>query len=311
MSTSARCPKCGLVQSSRESCKACGAPLPAADAPLLRTAPPIVPGAPLPGPQTWAVAAPAAGGTDPAFERDRFLLRQRMLSVNQKYEVWDEAGQPILFVERPAHFLRNLGALLAGLAAGGVLGLLLALLGRALEGRVPSALMVPYVVLAILAVIVTLLLVGAGLSQKRHITFYRDDSKRERLLEIEQDHKLFLVSHTYTVRDPDGVPIAILAKNVFTDILRKRWTCDTPAGERLCVAKESMAHAVVSRLMGKLFPMNFVFYLGSGNTVAGEFNRRFTLLERYVLDLSADSSRRLDRRLGLALGIMLDTGERR
>jgi uncharacterized protein YxjI len=299
------------MQLSQGTCKACGAPMPAAAAPLLRTAPAIVPGAPPPDPRNWAVAAPSADGTDPAFDRDRFLLRQRMLSVNQKYEVWDEAGQPILFVERPAHFLRNLGAVLAGLAAGAVLGLLLALLGQALNGRVPEALQAVYFVVAIVAVIVTIVLVGATLSQKRHITFYRDDSKRERLLEIEQDHKLFLVSHTYTVRDPNGAPIAILGKNVFTDILRKRWTCDTPAGERLCVAKESLAHAIVSRLAGKLFPMNFVFYLGSGNTVAGQFNRRFTLLDRYVLDLSPDPTRRLDRRLALALGIMLDTGERR
>ena len=43
----------------------------------------------------------------------------------------------------------------------------------------------------------------------------------------------------------------------------------------------------------------------------GEFNRKFTLLDRYVLDLTHDPTRGLDRRLALALGVMLDTGERR
>jgi hypothetical protein len=35
------------------------------------------------------------------------------------------------------------------------------------------------------------------------------------------------------------------------------------------------------------------------------------LLDRYVLDLSADTARAFDRRVAVALGIMLDTGERR
>jgi len=35
------------------------------------------------------------------------------------------------------------------------------------------------------------------------------------------------------------------------------------------------------------------------------------LLDRYVLDLKADRARELDRRVALALGVMLDTGERR
>jgi uncharacterized protein YxjI len=321
MSTSTRCPKCGLTQLSRESCKACGAPLPSAApssaaraavhaaAPLMpRTAPPIVPGGPPPDVRAWAPAAPASDGLDPVFDRDRFLLRQRVLTVNQKYEVWDEAGQPILYVERPAHFLRNLGAVLAGLAAGAILGVPLLLVATSMKGA--DGLSAVLFVLAIVLGLSALVLVSAALSEKRHITFYRDDSKHERLLEIEQDHKLFLINHTYTVRDADGNALATLGKNIFTDILRKRWTCDVD-GQRVCVAKESLVHAIVSRLLGKFFPMNFTFHLAPDGEVAGQFNRRFTLLDRYVLDLSADQSRRLDRRLGLALGIMLDTGERR
>ena len=45
--------------------------------------------------------------------------------------------------------------------------------------------------------------------------------------------------------------------------------------------------------------------------VFGEFNRKFTLFDRYVLDLSADADRTFDRRIALAVGVMLDTGERR
>ena len=45
--------------------------------------------------------------------------------------------------------------------------------------------------------------------------------------------------------------------------------------------------------------------------VIGEFNRKFTLLDRYVLDMSQDQGHVLDRRLTVALGVLLDTGERR
>lgn len=259
----------------------------------------------------WPQYSPIDSPIDPAFDRDRFLLRQRALSVNAKYEVWDESGQPILFVERPAFVLRNLGAMLAGLAAAGLVALVFFGGAAQLSGKAPEAVTAALYILGAVLTVVALVVVAALLAPKRHVTFYRDDSKRERLLEVEQDHKLFLVRHTYTVRDPEGSVLAILGKNVFTDILRKRWTCDGPDGRRLCVAKENLAHAIVSRLLGKLFPMNFEFRLDPGDELAGQFNRRFTLLDRYVLDLSADASRRLDRRLALALGVMLDTGERR
>jgi len=47
------------------------------------------------------------------------------------------------------------------------------------------------------------------------------------------------------------------------------------------------------------------------NNELGVFNRSFTILDRYVLDMSADLKARIDRRLALAMGVMLDTGERR
>jgi hypothetical protein len=45
--------------------------------------------------------------------------------------------------------------------------------------------------------------------------------------------------------------------------------------------------------------------------VIGILNRSFTILDRYVLDMSPDAGNRIDRRLALAMGVMLDTGERR
>jgi hypothetical protein len=51
--------------------------------------------------------------------------------------------------------------------------------------------------------------------------------------------------------------------------------------------------------------------LDARNHKLGEFNRKFTLFDRYVLDMTADTSRAIDRRIALALGVMLDACERR
>jgi hypothetical protein len=74
--------------------------------------------------------------------------------------------------------------------------------------------------------------------------------------------------------------------------------------------EDSILLALVRRFFTRLVPLCFIFCLPGGQVV-GEFNRKFTLLDRYVLDLSKDPSRALDRRVAVAMGVMLDTGERR
>lgn len=263
-----------------------------------------------------AVAAPAAAqpaaALDPAFRRDKFLLRQKHLSISEKYTVWDEAGRAILFIERPAHLLRNLGALVAGIAAGVLVGVVLAIVGS----LVPyEPVQVVFYLLAVLGGIVTLVAVGVALSAKRHVTFYRDEGKREALLEVLQDSKFQVIVATYTVRDPAGTVLALLRKNHLYNLFRKRWDCLRPDGRTICVAKEdSIILSLLRRFLGPLFGLlrtNFLLFDAREDAVVGEFNRKFTLLDRYVLDMSADRTGAVDRRVAVALGVMLDTGERR
>ncbi len=250
---------------------------------------------------------------DPVFDRDIFLLRQKHLAINEKYTVSDESGAPIVYIERPAHLLRNLLALLVGAAAAiGVFSLVVAgavTLGS--KGPLPTALVLTGWPAAFLALVV----VGSALSKKRHITFYRDEAKRERLLEILQDKKLQLIIATFTVRDANGQPLARLRKNYVYNIFRKRWEIRTMAGQVGFVAKEdSIILSLLRRVLGPMFGLlrtNFIFVGPDGRSVLGEFKRKMTILDRYALDLKRDRHRKLDRRLALALGVMLDTGERR
>lgn len=270
------------------------------------------------------VKCPACGATmraertaplaqaDPAFDRDKFLLRQKHLAINEKYYVWDEAGKTILFIERPSHLLQSIGAIL--------LAIFILLVGIGLAVWIATSLRVHALQIVASLVIVVLgvvgaLVVGIALMPKRHVTFYRDDTRNERLLKIHQDQKISLINTTYSILDAADQPLGQLRKNNLYNFFRKRWYCSDADGRKLCLAMEdSMILSLLRRFLGTFFGLlrtNFIIVAPDGEHQFGTFNRNFTLLDRYVLDLSPDAGRSLDRRIVLALGVMLDTGEKR
>jgi hypothetical protein len=117
------------------------------------------------------------------------------------------------------------------------------------------------------------------------------------------------------VKTAAGDTLAILKKTYLHNVVRKRWYVEGPGGEPLAMAiEDSIVLSLLRRVLGPFFGFlrtNFVLVRGQDAEIFGEFNRKFTLLDRYVLDLSADTARAFDRRIALALGVMLDTGERR
>jgi hypothetical protein len=158
-------------------------------------------------------------------------------------------------------------------------------------------------------------IVGILLSKKRDVTIYRDKTRQEPIIRILQDKKFEWFTATFTVRDTQQ-DLAKFRKNYFYDIFRKQWQCFSPQGNLICMAKEdSIILALARRLLGGSFygllRINFIIVKGDSEQVIGEFNRKFTLFDRYVLDMSADRQNVLDRRIAIALGVILDTGERR
>jgi uncharacterized protein YxjI len=63
--------------------------------------------------------------------------------------------------------------------------------------------------------------------------------------------------------------------------------------------------------VGGMIPIPYNFDILVGERVAGRMDRKFQLRDRYVLDLSGDTERALDRRLAIALAIGLDTLQNR
>ena len=250
---------------------------------------------------------------DPVFDRDLFLLRQQLLKISEKYDVCDEKGNNIIYVERPAHFLRNLGAVFAAVVAA--IAVMLAFVAVAEQTQPGSAANGILIFLGFILAFVTLFAVGIPLSAKRHVTFYRDGSKRDRLLEVLQDKKWQPITATYTVRDFRGKPLARFAKNILYNLIRKRWYIYGPDQRLQFIAKEdSVILSLLRRFLGPLFGVlrtNFIILRPDSEDVIGEFKRKFTILDRYVLDMGGDPQRLKDRRIAIALGVMLDTGERR
>jgi uncharacterized protein YxjI len=251
--------------------------------------------------------------SDPVFDRDVYLLRQQLLKISEKYDVADEQGNNIIYIERPAHFLQNLGAVLAAFAAAIIVFVAFTMVAE--QTPVGSAARSILLILGFVLAIVALGAVGIPLSAKRHVTFYRDGSKRERLIEVLQDKKFQPITATYTVRDLRGKPLARFAKNILWNLIRKRWYVYGPDGRLLYIAKEdSVILSLLRRFLGPMFGLlrtNFIFLRPDSEDVIGEFKRKFTILDRYVLDMTGDPQRLMDRRVALALGVMLDTGERR
>lgn len=259
------------------------------------------------GPSPNAPRLPTPG-VDQAFDRDVFLLRERVFTITSKYEVWAEDGTPILYVERPTYPVRTLLAYLLAVITT------LTLLGPAVGavGRDGSGLLL---LLSIPVAAFVFVVISMSVRPRRHVTIYRDESRAETLLRVMQDQRVALLTRTYTIVTATGERLAILKKTYLHNIVRKRWYVTTPGGEPLALAiEDSIVLSLLRRVIGTFFGLlrtNFMFVRGQDAEIFGEFNRKFTLLDRYVLDLSADAGRTFDRRVAVAFGVMLDTGERR
>lgn len=264
---------------------------------------------------TTTAPAPAPAFTpeselDPIFGRDVFLLRQQALRINERYNVTDDRGTPILFVERPAHLFRNVLATLASFIAAMVWFVALTSFTRTLRGPVTSV----FVFVTVFGTIPVFIIAWAKLAKKRHVSFYTSEDMQVRVLEVLQDQKLHFINATYTIFGADGTVLGQLRKNYLFNLIRRKWDVLDPYGKVTWVAREdSIILSLIRRLvpyMG-LLRTNFIFQRAGSDRVIGEFRRKMTILDRYSLDLTADRARDFDRRVAVALGVMLDTGERR
>lgn len=240
---------------------------------------------------------------DTVFSRDKFLLRQKHFAIAEKYHVKDEAGNDLLFVERPARLFARIGAFFLSILLCSITAFLLLLLAGYQMSGLPAT--------------IIFILILYAIKPKRHITFYDNSSKQQHLLVLTQDKWFQMPEASFSLKDPDGNLLGTFRKNQLTDFWRKRWRFYSPDGQLQFTAREdSIILSILRRITGFLidfaiFRTNFVIYEGDSDQVLGEFNRKLTILDRYLLDMSPDIQQSIDRRAAVALGVLLDTGEGR
>ena len=219
------------------------------DAPPLVREPPQNPWAQNP----WAVDVGVA-----RFARDRFFVNRKVLSLGNKYLVYDEMDRPLFFIDRPVFALKS------------------------------------------------------------QFTVYEDESKANPLISVNQESALTVINSSFIVQDAEGRTIGWLRRQGWQSFLRRVWHVVDAREKQIALAMEdSLPKAILRRLVGErgligmLVRTNFIFVRENDREVPfGEFNRRLTLTDKHILDLSNDPERTFDRRLALALAIVLDNSER-
>lgn len=161
--------------------------------------------------------------------------------------------------------------------------------------------------------------------RRSDITIYDDDSRTSPVLIIRQDHRYAALKRSYTLLTPgDESLIAHFERNNIRSWIRRAWAISGAEGVPIAAAREDSAWLAILRRVIEQLPYislvmglvrtNFQIYLipAEGAEVrVGSFDRKFSIGDKYALNLADDSERRLDRRIALALGILLDTGEAR
>jgi uncharacterized protein YxjI len=156
------------------------------------------------------------------------------------------------------------------------------------------------------------------LAIKENIRFYADEAEKQELFHIQARSWLDTGGSRYDVVDAQDGKIGVLAHVFGKSLLRSTWSVSNAADEEVPVARErSQVMAILRRAIdfvpdyGGLIPIPYNFDILAGERVIGKMDRKFKLRDQYVLDLSNDPGKTLDRRLAIALAIGLDTLQNR
>ncbi len=146
---------------------------------------------------------------------------------------------------------------------------------------------------------------------REDIRVYSDESKTQEVLMIKA-RQIMDFSAAYDVVDSTtGQKVGALRRKGLASILRDEWdvldVSDNVIGK---LFEDSMGMAMLRRFLSGLIPQNYDITIGTDRVadLKQPFNPFSYQLE---LDFSMDINRRLDRRLGLAAGILLAAVEGR
>ena len=147
---------------------------------------------------------------------------------------------------------------------------------------------------------------------RRHVTIFADSQEQNEILKILQENIFMFFVTNFSLVDPAGNLIARLRRRTIMSILRRTWDVLSPDGTLLGnVLEDSWGKAIIRRFgpFGEWFKTDFNFVFGG--RIVGKYIRKWTIGDKYVLDMSEDTGGVVDRRIALAMGVLLDAAEGR
>lgn len=142
------------------------------------------------------------------------------------------------------------------------------------------------------------------LAIREDLRFFADESESEELFRVKA-RQVVDVGGRYDVATPADDRIGVLQRKFAQTLLRTTWTIlDADEGPVADVTESSMARAVLRRVVD--VPLLYHFSIVVDGRQVGDVRRVLTLRDRYVMTLGGDFDRRIDRRLAVALLVVLD-----
>ena len=155
------------------------------------------------------------------------------------------------------------------------------------------------------------------LALKEDIRFYADEGQTQEIFRLAARSVLDMGGSRYDILAGDE-RIGFLWHKFRESLIRTTWHVGGPNEEEVAIARErSLVGAVLRRAIdfvpdvGGWIPIPYNFEFLAGDRVIGAMDRKFKLRDQYVLDLSGDTDRKIDRRVAVALAIALDALQNR
>jgi hypothetical protein len=152
---------------------------------------------------------------------------------------------------------------------------------------------------------------------KEDIRFYADEGETQELFGIKARSILDFGGSRYDVLEGEE-RIGLLWHKFRESLIRTAWHVGGPDEQEIAIARERSAAGAIARrvvdfvpYVGGYIPIPYNFEILIDGEVAGGMDRKFKVRDQYVLDLSGDREKRLDRRLAVALAVGLDTLQNR
>jgi hypothetical protein len=155
------------------------------------------------------------------------------------------------------------------------------------------------------------------LALKEDIRFYADEGETQELFRLQARSVLDMGGSRYDIFAAEE-RIGFLWHKFRESLLRSTWHVAGPDEQEVAIARERSRGGAIARrvvdfvpYVGGYIPIPYNFEILVDGEVVGGMDRKFKVRDQYVLDLSGDRDRKLDRRLAVALAVGLDTLQNR